>query len=61
VNVPTGFTYKAGSTATTPNPTFTSLANQQNLTLQLDITGSDCPLEGGLIGTTTPLPKWVEN
>jgi hypothetical protein len=61
LTVPSGFTYKAGSTATTPNPIFTGLANQQNLTLQLDITGSSCPLEQGLIGTTTPLPRWVEN
>jgi hypothetical protein len=59
-NKPTGFNFKTGSTSTTSNPIFTPLTNGQTVNLQVDIVGSTCPLEQGLSGSTTPLPKWQE-
>ncbi|MFA5009420.1 MAG: hypothetical protein WC534_02430, partial [Candidatus Paceibacterota bacterium] len=59
-NKPVGFDFVTGSTTTTTNPIFSSLATGESVKLTFKITGSDCPLEGILDGTGTLVPKWKE-
>ncbi len=58
--LPINLNLKAGSTLTTANPTFTGITSGQVIeNVRVTISGSSCPLEGGL-DSYTPLPLWIE-
>jgi hypothetical protein len=58
--LPIDLELKTGSTLTTANPTFTGVTSGQIIdNVRVTISGSSCPLEGGL-DSYTPLPLWIE-
>jgi len=60
-NKPVGFDFVTGSTTATVNPIFSDLPIGESIKLKFNITGSDCPLEGELNGTSGILPRWQES